>query len=282
MRFQSPARSDVAAHTFTHPVFAGHAPWSDLIVGKDWPDTDRLNARLGPLRHGLTGRNLTFVDQSTAQADGRHYEARIHSDGVIATRTDNWHDLFNALAWARCPAIKSALNQRQVDDLARVGASQRTRAQHALTHFDEAGTVLAVADAALLTGWDAHDWPGLFLDHREAWRDGRVRILMVGHAVLEHALDPAMWLVAKALVFDASDLPGVELGDQALDARAGAAIADGTWLRDPQELRPLPVSGIQGWRDARQDAAFYRDAPCFQPRRDGRSYPPPLPWRTDR
>jgi len=93
----------------------------------------------------------------------------------------------------------------------------------------------------------------------------------------DHGLTPAMWLFAKTLVFDAS-ATAAPLDDAAIDARAGQAIASGTCLGDPLELRPLPVSGIPGWRVAMQDAAFYRDSPCFRPRRDGRRYPAPMPW----
>ncbi len=276
MRFLSPSRTAISPRSFDLPVYSDHRSWHDLLAEDDWPDADCLNQRLAPLAHRLTHRPLTFVDQSLVEVDGCHYEERIHATGRIATRARNWHDLFNAFAWKRCPEIKSALNQRQVDDLAAVGARTRTRAQHALTHFDEAGIVVVLRDKTLLPAWDSHDWPRVFLDHSEAWRDGRIQTLLVGHAVLEHALDPAMWLVAKAMVFDASGMGDSEFSVEAMDASAGAAIANGDWLRDPQELRPLPLSGIPGWHRARQDPAFYRDAPCFQPRRSDRRYPAPL------
>ena len=278
MRFNSPSKAAIAPRTFDGPAFSDHADWRDLLAGDEWPDTTRLNQRLAPLVHRITRKPLAFVDQAIAESDGRHYEERIHAAGHIATRAQNWHDLFNAFAWKRCPEIKSALNQRQVDDLAAVGARTRTRAQHALTHFDEAGIVVVLRDLALLPAWDGHDWAAVFLDHREAWRDGRIQTLLVGHAVLEHALDPSMWLVAKALVLDASGRGDSELSVEAIDAVAGAAIANGNWLRDPQELRPLPLSGLPGWHAAAQDAAFYRDAPCFQPRRSDRRYPAPQHW----
>ncbi len=53
------------------------------------------------------------------------------------------------------------------------------------------------------------------------------------------------------------------------------AIADGTALNDPLELRPLPLAGIPGWYPG-QDARFFAEAECFQPVRAGRVYPPPL------
>lgn len=281
MRFLAPARTDVAAATFDHPVFSPLAPWRGLLDGADWPGIDDLDARLSPLRHASTGRELHLVDQAGCALDGQHYETRIHAQGRIATRTENWHDLFNALAWKRLPAVKSALNSRQVADIARNGARQRTRGQDAMTQFDEAGAIVVLRDTALLAPWDAHDWQELFLGQRQAWLDGTITLVIVGHALHEHALAPAMWLVAKTLVIDASrgDVPAAAIDTDGIDARAGAAIDAGDWLRDPPELRPLPVSGIPGWREARQDATFYRDAPCFRPRRAGRAYPPPRPWQ---
>jgi len=280
MRFLAPSRAAVAADTFNHPVFSALSSWHDLLSGAEWPGVAGLDERLAPLQHAGTGHRLRLVPQEALAQDGHHYETRIRDRGEIATRAENWHDLFNALAWKRMPAVKSALNARQVSDIARIGTRQRTRAQDALTQFDEAGAIVVVRDAEVLRAWDAHDWPGLFLDQREAWRDGRITLAIVGHAIHEHALDRAMWLVTKTLVFDASTAGKSTLpaDDAAIDARAGQAIASSACLEDPLELRPLPVSGIPGWRAAVQDAAFYRDAPCFRPRREGRSYPPPMPW----
>jgi hypothetical protein len=48
-------------------------------------------------------------------------------------------------------------------------------------------------------------------------------------------------------------------------------------LRDPLELRPLPLSGIPGWHPGNVDEAFHQAAPCYRPLRQGRTYPAPLP-----
>lgn len=275
MRFNPPARIKVDAAVFDHLVFAGFAPFGDLLIGSDWPDLQALQARLQPLRHRKTGAPLALVDAESLDDDGLHYEQRILQRGVIATRRHNWHDLFNALIWKRYPAIKSAMNVRQTDCIAQVGGRLRTRAQQALTHFDEAGVVVIMRDASLLELWDAHDWTGLFLHQREAWRDGRITLQIPGHALLEHALCPHLLLTGKALVFFADE---DDRDSAAVDARVAAAVATPACLRDPQELRPMPLSGIPGWHDAPQGRAFYRDAPCFRPLRAGRRYPPAMTW----
>ena len=223
--------------------------------------------------HAASNSNaeLQFVAQPQAMFDDDlHYEQRIHRDGYIATRPYNWHDLFNALIWLRYPAIKRALNRRQVEEIHRVGLKTRSRAQSALTHFDEGGAIIIVRDSALLALWNAHDWHGLFWRERSAWGDGRIEITVVfGHALLEHALLPEQLLVAKCIaVATMADAEQVNAG-------VAAAIAGSTLLADPQELRPLPLSGIPGWHPENDDENFYRHAACFKPLREGRTYPSP-------
>lgn len=273
MRFIAPPREAVSADVFGQRVFAGLSAYRDLLSERDWPTLAALNDRLMPLRHRITGRDLSFVEQAAVLADAVHYELRIFREAAIATRADNWHDLLNALIWARYPAIKSALNARQSADIERIGSQRRTRAQDALTQFDEAGAMVCVHDPRLLALWDGHDWPGLFLAEAEAWRDGRIEAQVFGHALLEHALAPGMLLTAKCLVwFD----PQARLAASGLDACLAERIAGGECLNDPQALRPLPLSGIPGWHGGTQDAGFYRNAACFRPLRPGRRYPPPL------
>ena len=241
---------------------------ADLVV--------RLTRALGEDR-------LRFVAQTSALlADGLHYEERIFRHGVIATRDANTHDLFNALVWLIHPDLKRALNARQVTDIARVGTKHRTRGQCALTHFDEAGAIVWLADPALLRAWDAHDWRAVFLDAASAW-GSTVAVTVFGHALFDYRLAHRETPVAKALVVACTAAEIAALADGALIATwtdaerlLADAIAAGPVLTDPQELRPLPLAGIPGWHDATQDAAFYATAPCFRPLPSGRRYPPPF------
>jgi hypothetical protein len=228
---------------------------------------------LGAPPHPHSQQPLRFVAQDDALlADGLHYEQRILERGAIATRTENWHDLFNAMVWCAWPGLKAALNLRQARDVARVGRSERTRAQCALTHFDEAGAIVVLRDPALLACWDAHDWLGLFWRQRQAWRDGRAHVIVIGHALLEHALVPEPVHTAKCLVLlDARSDPAA--GPELAVDRIGDAVRAGEAMNDPQELRPLPLSGIPGWHPDTCDPAFYATADCFRPLRAGRRYP---------
>lgn len=272
MRFVPPERAAVTEDLIDQPVFAGLAPYRDLLLGPAWPSLAELNAVVRPLHHRTTGHALALSAQESL-ADGENYEQRIFHRGLIATRSGNWHDLLNALAWLRFPATKSALNAGQVEDMARVGMRQRTRRQCAFTQFDEAGAIVVLRDADLLALWDAHDWAGLFLAERRAWSEGRISLAVFGHALFEHALNPEMLLVSKTLVL-IDDRDGID--DASLDRQVATAIAAGACLGDPQELRPLPMSGIPGWHREPQDVDFYRDKPCFRSLRPGRRYPAPL------
>jgi hypothetical protein len=267
MRFVAPAREAVDLSVFSRPPLSQWREFDDLLRGSEWPGIDALN------RHCKPGSPRFVVQTPELLADGLHYEQRIFERGAIATRERNWHDLLNALIWLRFPQIKAALNARQVAEIAISGPKTRTRAQCALTHFDEAGVVVLLRDSTLLGLWDAHDWHGLFWRERRAWRDGRIEMAVFGHALLEHALKPDQLLVGKALA-----VVGAHAG-AVMDAieTVTATIGNGESLNDPLELRPLPLSGIPEWHADNDAENFYGSAPCFRPLRAGRRYPSPPP-----
>ncbi len=274
MRFVAPERGTVAPAVFAQAPLLQWRQYSALLCAQDWPDVAALNLAAQDV-HNATKSNLPrFVEQTPALLrDGLHYEQRIFERGQIATRQRNWHDLLNALIWLRFPALKAALNARQVAEIAKVGAKRRSRAQCALTHFDEGGVIVIVRDPALFALWGAHDWHGLFWRERAAWADGRIDAIVFGHALLEHALKPEQLLVGKVLAVTA---PQNENVDDAAIAAVATAIRCGELLNDPQELRPLPLSGIPGWHAGNAIENFYHSAPCFRPLRTGRRYPLPV------
>jgi hypothetical protein len=267
MRFVAPPRGQIDASVFDKPPLSLWREFDDVLRSSDWPNIDALNA----LRSEAS--MPYFVAQTRElESEGLHYEARI-GQGAIATRENNWHDLLNALIWLRYPRLKAALNRRQVAEIAIAGPKDRTRAQCALTHFDEAGVIVILRDRTLLRAWDAHDWVELFWTRRDAWLTGAATAIVFGHALLEHALRPAQLLVGKSVAI--LDEAGAVDESHAVELIAGH-IATGRLLRDPQELRPLPLSGIPQWTDADANEAFYTTAACFRPLRKHRRYPDPV------
>lgn len=262
-RFIAPLRDAVDAACFAKPIYDGLGDVQDLMVAPDWPTVASLDARLA-----LPDKHLVEQDE-TLLADGLHYETRIAERGQIATRADNWHDLFNALIWARYPDIKRALNRQQCRHIAAMAPGQRNRAQAALTQFDESGVIVRVREPTLLCAWDRHDWAALFVDGAVQWRHGDIAVAaVIGHALLEQALVPERLLVGKCVVVQGDD-------DATAIAAVAQAIADAVLLNDPLELRPLPLAGIPGWH-TRQDAGFHARADYFRPLREGRAYPAAL------
>jgi hypothetical protein len=243
------------------------------------PGLDDLN-RLFAQEPGA--KALRFAAQTPElRADGLHYEERIARQGIISTREDNAHDLFNALIWLYHEPLKRAMNSRQVADIAKVGPRQRTRGQCALTHFDEAGAIVWVSGADVANAWDTHDWRRLFGTHRDAWGK-RIAVTVIGHALFDFALDHGELPVAKALAVEADPEEIAKRSRGALiaswpdaEASIARAIEAGRWLADPQELRPLPLAGIPGWHEGAQSDDFYESAPSFRPLRAGRRYPKP-------
>lgn len=265
MRYVAPSRESVDPAVFTRWPLVGWREYASWMQGPRWPSIDELNeARPAGQRERFVAQTAALLD------DGLHYEQRIAARGEIATREANWHDLFNAYAWLRYASLKRALNAQQMAEIAVMGTRARSRAQYAMTHFDEAGVIVILKDRHLLDLWDSHDWHGLFWRERSAWTDGRASLQVFGHALLEHALSPGKLLVGKALAFVGHG------GEGEVVAAAIDGIRAGHLLRDPLDLRPLPLSGLPGWRADSEKESFHLHAECYQPRREGRAYPSPV------
>ncbi len=281
MRLVVPSIESVDSSVFGQlPLLDWIGDQSMRVNRQRWPSIEELDAlRVEAMRIDGIVRPRISAQSADLLKDGLHYEERIRR-GQLATREDNWHDLLNALVWLRYPRIKQALNLAQCRDISRVGRRERTRSQCAMTHFDEAGAIVLCSDPKLIAMWDKHDWLGLFWRERAAW-DQRIAVQVFGHAILELALQPQRLLVAKCIVLMSDEETVDRLRTdptstrQQIDARIAKGIAEGAELGDPQDLRPLPLSGIPGWRTDAVDERFFSDAPCFRPVRSGRCYPAP-------
>jgi hypothetical protein len=236
------------------------------------PTLDDLNA-LARERGVRTGGDapLAFVPPGASGTGlDAQYEVRVFRTGEVPTRTDGWHDLFNALAWLAFPRTKAVLNGIHHDELLRRPVSgARGTARDVLTLFDEGGVIVACAQPSLAQLLEGFRWKELFWTRRQE-ATAAMRFFVFGHAILERALTPYKGVTAKALVLDVAPaalaLSPAALADL-LDGRAAEHFAQPGALASTRALYPLPVLGIPGWAPENEDPAFYDDPEVFRPGR---------------
>jgi hypothetical protein len=190
-----------------------------------------------------SGRALRFVPPASVD---RYYEVGVYETGQVATRADNLHDWFNALAWLAFPRTKARLNALHAEEIPREDG-KRGRRRDLLTIFDEGGAIVA-GGKQVESLVRAARWRELFLEHH---RDFRIAVL--GHAILEQALAPRPSITCKVVFADPA-------GD--LDAQAAATLSG---LATPKDLPPLPVFGYPGWLPESAQPGFYDDTRYFRP-----------------
>ncbi len=190
---------------------------------------------------------MRFVPPSAADP---YYEIHLFETGCVATRHENWHDFFNALAWLAYPKTKAAINALHAKQIP-LENGKRGRIRDMLTIFDEGGAIVLCADEELNRMVSEFKWRELFWNCRDRVLRS-MRFLVVGHAVLEKALAPWPGIACKAIFAGNDD-----------DADSCAA----HWLTahtSPQELAPLPVFGYPGWLPESACAEFYSDERYFR------------------
>jgi hypothetical protein len=259
------------------PVFAPIAPAVARLDPGRWP----THAQLTALADGIVtaqGIPVRFVPPRTQRDEGRpYYELHVARTGEVETRAENWHDLFNALAWIAFPRAKAAINAQHAAMLAEGGeaeAARRSPERDALTLFDEGGVVVASSAPGLLRLIVDFEWKELFWRRREELAQ-RARFIAFGHSLFEKALDPYIGMVAKTVFVPVGDFfPMLPPESQVAEADGllAAHFAVRSRFASPKAMAPLPVLGIPGWHADTDRESFYDDADHFRPKKGSESF----------
>lgn len=254
------------------PIFADLKCLLSVPHWSDWPGCEGLlNLLHQPieLNSGLT-LDMRPQDQ-TLPFPEMGYEERIYKTGIISTREQNWHDLFNAFIWLLFPKTKALLNRLHMEELKNQSGKTRTPARDAITHLDESGIIVASSDTSLLKNLKDHQWQQLFVQSRGLWWH-QIGAFVFGHGMYEKAFQPFIGFTGKAYCLKVADdffQQDLAIQYQQLDQLLRDDISQGS-LSDSRNLSPLPILGVPGWWPDNEDPAFYDNQDYFRPRRKQR------------
>ena len=238
-----------------------------------WPESDDLNKLCAQQNRQMltrSGKTVRFVPQIPGKdVVEQRYESGIYLTGAIPTRTQNWHDFFNALVWQIFPQAKSVLNQlhyqAQLVELSNQ-ALNRCELRDAATLFDESGVIVVCSQAALIQLIKDFEWKELFWRQRKAVLLS-MRFFVFGHGLYEKALNPYPGMTGKAVIFNvpetffAQDLPAQLC---AIDTLLELYLLQS--LSSTSDLVPVPLLGYPGWIGDNDSEVYYENKQYFRDR----------------
>lgn len=237
-----------------------------------WPTHGELTALAQGLRTSR-GMPLSFVaPRERTGPQRRYYELRIAATGEVETRPENWHDLFNALAWIAYPAAKAQINAQHAAILEERGAAEarrRSPERDALTLFDEGGVAVLSTDPGLLRLIEDFEWKTLFWKRREELARS-MRFLAFGHALFENGLEPHLGMVAKTVFLAIDRLPDDADVVHVANSRLAEHFSDRARFTSPKLMAPMPVLGVPCWHPGTAREDFYDDRNHFRPKSPSR------------
>ena len=250
----------------TQLYWQDYLPLLQQFEGHQFPNCDQLNSQLPDGLVSQGGHAIRFVPSN--ELGDEAYEHRIYTSGQVSTRTESWHDLFNALVWMRFPQIKTAMNALHFQAFDQQSKGSRGHLRDALTLFDECGVLVYSRQAGLLESLAERRWERTFQYSKLSWGTD-IQIAISGHAMLEKYLSPYKSMTAKALLVQLDEnLPQMSRNDllKLLDNGIATQLLNGNILTTPASLAPLPLAGIPNWWPGHeQSAAFYNDPQVFRP-----------------
>jgi len=192
------------------------------------------------------------------------YEPRVHLKRELQTRTENWHDFFNALIWLKFPVTKKMLNSLHYHQAKlRKAGSNRSTLENRITQFDECGAIIVCNDQVLLDLIENHQWHELFINQKQQF--GRsLQCVVFGHAIFEKAINPYIGMTCHCiLINDAQLLNDVNMGKfEALDNKIATFWKNAHQTED-LKLKPLPLLGVPGYWHL-QNSEFYKNSKYFR------------------
>ena len=250
-------------------MFAPLWPVLERLPRDRWPSHDDLTQAAGSIETSRAKR-VRFVMPRDA-AERRYYELHIAETGEVETRPENWHDLFNALAWITFPRAKAMINAQHAAILEERGESEakrRSPERDALTLFDEGGVAIVSTDPALFQFIVDFEWKALFW-HGRPDLERHMRFVAFGHALFEQALEPYLGMVAKTIFIPVNSLPRASDITATVDRALGVHLSERANLA-PKRMAPMPVLGIPGWHSGTATQAFYDDRDHFRAKSAGK------------
>lgn len=267
------------------PLFAPLHPLLTNFGADSFPTLQDCNALLAAQHPPITvqsGLPLRFVPQESGKLPfERQYEPRCYLNGEVPTRTNNWHDLFNALVWLTFPKAKAAINARHYHALNQANdastGSERGAVRDVNTLLDESGVIVVYADsnsdtelAGLLRDFK---WKELFWQRREQVRAG-MGFYIFGHGLYEKALQPYVGMTGQGLLLAVEPaFFGWPLAQRLvyLDRLLASHLAEHGHCRSTRDLAPVPLLGVPGWAVDNDSAEYYDNTAYFRSGRRGQT-----------
>jgi hypothetical protein len=186
---------------------------------------------------------------------GDLYEGRIVERGEVPTRADDWHDLFNSLAFITFPRAKLALHARQyaiwrarIAPGARRLPNARTREQDALALFDEGGLCVVASPPLAASLRSSLEQDSAAAVSADLAREG-VYLVPFGHALYEHMVAGLPCPLATPYVIELEEKRGDARSLlHELDRQLARALNSPSEFREPSSVRGSSLSTLSARR----------------------------------
>ena len=225
-----------------------------------WPTIDDYQSIFRLKKVGITP-----VCQSTLiESFEDQYEPRVYLKKELQTRTENWHDFFNAMIWMSFPQTKSVLNSLHFKSASnRDAGTNRSTLENRITQFDECGAIIISTNKTLLELIRKHQWKELFIKYKESFGN-EIKCVVFGHAIFEKALAPYIGMTCHCILVEDEKLLKDVQGDNYSSLDYYLA---NLWKHEiapsVSRFNAFPILGIPDyWSD--QSIEFYNNESYFR------------------